>query len=141
MEVDLGIICGCLPSTKPLLARLFPRLFRSSQHSASDRAARNHHSQSFPFQSLSGRDGKGSVAHKSRLEGDANRDEGKSHFAWATGPAVDAEDDEGRLVVPKDGIAVSQEVSVNSGTRLGSKDTDAGSEEWIISGSPKSTLP
>ncbi|KAF2498106.1 hypothetical protein BU16DRAFT_445842, partial [Lophium mytilinum] len=34
-EVDLGIICACLPGTKPLFSRFFPRFLRSSQRSAS----------------------------------------------------------------------------------------------------------
>jgi len=29
-EIDIGIVCGCLPGTKPLLSRLFPRLFSTS---------------------------------------------------------------------------------------------------------------
>jgi hypothetical protein len=55
IETNLGIICGCLPSTKPIMSKLVPRLFAST-HSSTHRSKKTYKvdGQSFPFQSLSG---------------------------------------------------------------------------------------
>ncbi|OCK75112.1 hypothetical protein K432DRAFT_429625 [Lepidopterella palustris CBS 459.81] len=130
-EVDIGIVCGCLPGTKPLLARIFPRLLGSSQHSNSTRIPHHPHSQSFPFQSLSGRDGKGSS-----IQADTdNRGADTNHYAWASGPVADSDGDSSGHIVPTNCIQVSEEVTVDSGAKTPdarSKGEDAGSEEWII---------
>ncbi|RMZ69085.1 integral membrane [Pyrenophora seminiperda CCB06] len=59
LEVDIGIICGCLSGVKPVMGVLFPALFGSSQHSQSGEGTRKtthgrpntHHS--FMFKPLS----------------------------------------------------------------------------------------
>jgi hypothetical protein len=38
IEMNLGIICGSLPGCKPLLSRLFPRMFGSGNYSTMSRA-------------------------------------------------------------------------------------------------------
>lgn len=58
IETDFAIICGCLPSCKPLMVRWFPRLFGSNSETThpSTRKGRSlpPNSQSFPFQELQG---------------------------------------------------------------------------------------
>jgi hypothetical protein len=57
VETSIGICCGCLPSCKPLLSKLAPRIFTSTTNS-NNRSARkkasNVDGQPFPFHSLSG---------------------------------------------------------------------------------------
>ncbi|KAL7772140.1 hypothetical protein CFE70_002093 [Pyrenophora teres f. teres 0-1] len=59
LELDIGIICGCLSGVKPVMSVLFPALFGSSQHSQAGEGTRitaygrpNTH-QSFMFKALS----------------------------------------------------------------------------------------
>ncbi|KAI1528787.1 hypothetical protein PtrSN002B_009401 [Pyrenophora tritici-repentis] len=59
LELDIGIICGCLSGVKPVMSVLFPALFGSSQHSQVGEGTRitaygrpNTH-QSFMFKALS----------------------------------------------------------------------------------------
>ena len=59
LELDIGIICGCLSGVKPVMTVLFPALFGSSQHSQNGEGTRmtgygrpNTH-QSFMFKALS----------------------------------------------------------------------------------------
>jgi hypothetical protein len=56
IETSLGIICGCLPACKPLMSRILPRVFASTNasHPSRQKKASKMDGASFPFQSLSG---------------------------------------------------------------------------------------
>ena len=56
IETSIGIICGCLPGCKPLMTKMFPHFFESTQSATrpSQKKASRMDGQSFPFQSLSG---------------------------------------------------------------------------------------
>jgi hypothetical protein len=53
IETNVGIICGCIPSIKPILSRLFPRLSGSTQSKGgSTNRSKSYGKRSAPFQSL-----------------------------------------------------------------------------------------
>jgi hypothetical protein len=57
METNIGIICGCLPGCKPLMSRIFPKLFRSTEGSSNPQLrnrVRPPNSASFPLKILHG---------------------------------------------------------------------------------------
>lgn len=53
VECNIGIICGCLPSVRQLVARLFPKLLDTSKNRTDTVAG----SQNFPFQNLEAKNG------------------------------------------------------------------------------------
>ncbi|KAF2740037.1 hypothetical protein EJ04DRAFT_559494 [Polyplosphaeria fusca] len=145
VEMNLGIICGCLSGVKPVLAVVFPRFFGSSYKTQTPRTrltyGRGTQPETFAFQPLS----EASNMNKSRERKDevgiAIEDlKDRRNFAWASssgniGPEV-----------PQGAIAVNQVISVhqevrddrdrksdNGGIspRSGGKG-DAESEEWIL---------
>ncbi|KAF2120488.1 hypothetical protein BDV96DRAFT_267591 [Lophiotrema nucula] len=152
VEMNLGIICGCLSGVKPVFAVAFPRLFGSSYKTNSRPTrptyGRTTHPDSFAFQPL--------TDASSRSKSDRKYDEygvaidgvpehkDQRNFAWASSDGdVGAE-------VPRGAIAVNQVVVVNremkddvNSDRQRSRDLggvsprsggkgDAGSEEWIM---------
>ncbi|KAF2264575.1 hypothetical protein CC78DRAFT_516787 [Lojkania enalia] len=145
LEMNLGIICGCLSGVKPVLSVIFPRIFGSSYKTNTDgtRPTYGHTTnvQSFPFQPLS--DVSNSKDRKFDEYGVAievssqnNKDQG--NYAWASSSA------DASSHIPRGAIAVNQSVVVHEETRdehysenggnsvkSGAK-SDGGSEEWII---------
>ncbi|KAJ1323237.1 hypothetical protein MN608_11383 [Microdochium nivale] len=139
LEVNLGVVCACLTSVKPVMAILFPKIFGSSQKSHSNSRsyaqhygqrsgrARTARTQSFAFEQLSsaqrdGRSNKNRTVHQEHL---ASKSDG---FQMADGRHLDHEpqlnnnvwvsisndkgDDQQR--VPPNAIGVSREVTVNN---------------------------
>ncbi|OCK73749.1 hypothetical protein K432DRAFT_339882 [Lepidopterella palustris CBS 459.81] len=127
VEVNVGIICGCLSGIRPLLAHFFPRFFSTtnSNHTGAS-SARNPHSQSFPFQSLSG----GARSGPRRLSSEEDLE--TRNYAWAsTGKPKDEVD-----LHNGEGIEVITAVDVESWSSKGGgrRNTDVSSEELIIGG-------
>ncbi|KAF2713200.1 hypothetical protein K504DRAFT_517170 [Pleomassaria siparia CBS 279.74] len=56
IEAGTGIVCGCLPACKPLMTKMMPRTFVSSQESTHKKSMKTGRfpGQAFPFQSLNG---------------------------------------------------------------------------------------
>ena len=154
LEMDAGIICGCLSGVKPVMAVIFPVLFGSSYKTRSGpsrptygQTGRTAGPDSFAFQPLSDLSSK---SRENRIEStpiDAIGDSGGNkhrNFAWASSNGN--LDVDSRL--PANAIGVHQVVTVeeeDSGnvTPRSERDTkgnglsDAGSEEWIIDHGPK----
>ncbi|KAF2019062.1 hypothetical protein BU24DRAFT_111794 [Aaosphaeria arxii CBS 175.79] len=157
VEMNLGIICGCLSGVKPVLAVVFPRLFASSYKSNSrptyptyGRTTRPG-GESFAFQPLtdaSTRTKKGEV-HIEALNPEDGRHTDQRNYAWAASTA--AEDVDDSHVVPPGQIAVNQVVTIREEEREvdGSSPTplerstkgDNGSEEWIMEEFPNAPPP
>ncbi|KAF1994090.1 hypothetical protein P154DRAFT_586904 [Amniculicola lignicola CBS 123094] len=145
VEMNLGIICGCLSGVKPVLAVLFPRFFASSQHSTLNTNGRtlatygrstHGHPESFAFQQLSNskaKDQKFEVldVDGGKLDTERRMANGQRNFAWASSSG---ELGEGGRGVPVNGIVVDQVVDVSEEQReWGTRGKgDAGSEEWIM---------
>lgn len=152
VEMNLGIICGCLNGVKPVLAVVFPHFFGSSHKNPRSRPtyttySRATHPNSFAFQPLSDV----SAASKSKpppargipIEniGNYDVDGGKDqrNIAWASSTGeVDA-----GAGVPHNAIAVNQVVTVHGEAKESldgarslksakSGKGDGGSEEWIM---------
>ena len=162
IEMNLGIICGCLSGVKPVLAVIFPRLFGSSYAKTSRPTyptyGRNTgHPESFAFQPLSDIStrsnkknqhlGLGSkLDHSVTVENldvedfagdDKMGRNGQRNFAWASASGGIGDGSQG---VPHNAIAVNQVVTVREDTvgtdgattPKSGKAGDAGSEEWIM---------
>ncbi|KAF2501020.1 hypothetical protein BU16DRAFT_555526 [Lophium mytilinum] len=162
IEVNVGIICGCLHAVKPLLSSWFPSIFGSSSGSNAHNVSSKHRSRVanrvFPFQNLDAR-GRLDFTSQNGSSQDPESDKtssralvaGTSIETWAVGGA-DTEEE-----VPAHGIAYSHRVTVNSTinpgelstslqrkekgeqvvgasvvTRSRERDNDAESQEWII---------
>ena len=158
LEMNLGIICGCLSGVKPVLAVVFPRFFASSYktrtyptpygyggESQSRRATGTKGSKPFPFHPLSDV----SNVSKNRDQKFENVDscndstavmnpeyKEQRNFAWASASGMAADD----MEIPSNAIQVQTVVmrdveSVSPGSR--SPKGDGGSEEWIMEDLPK----
>lgn len=120
LEYTIGIICGCLPSVKPLLASLFPAIFGSSHPSHPSRSGaygRSTHNggRSWPLHSLTThkskdtRNGHGTVERVEEVDL-SEAPTASVGYAWAIsgrrGSAAYGNGEDGdRLVgVPKNGI-------------------------------------
>jgi hypothetical protein len=150
VELDLGIICGCLSGVKPVLAAGFPAIFGSSHRSRSggtrpsygDQTSRRTHESFHPLSDLS------SKAREKYLE-DIDLDDSteihqtkpQRNFAWASSNGDMRADSD----VPPNSIAVNHVVTVvEEGSDVMTpksngdhKLSDAGSEEWIMEGPGK----
>jgi hypothetical protein len=150
LEMDLGIICGCLSGVKPVLATVFPVLFGSSYKTRSGatrptygvQTGRTTHGESFAFQPLSDisnsrkQPGK-KLEHAFSVEAlKSVDDKGQRNFAWASSNGNMAADRD----IPPNSIGVNQVVSVEQEetgsitprSEARNKLSDAGSEEWIM---------
>lgn len=155
LEMDAGIICGCLSGVKPVMAVIFPALFGSSYKTRSGgtrptygQTGRTTIRDSSAFQPLSDLSSKSREHRMESLPMDAiNASEGKDqrNFAWASSNG----DLDVASSLPANAIAVHQVVIVeeeDSGNLTppserdikGNGLSDAGSEEWIIDHGPKS---
>ncbi|KAF2031946.1 hypothetical protein EK21DRAFT_61952 [Setomelanomma holmii] len=156
LEMDIGIICGCLSGVKPVLATVCPAFFSSSYRTRSGptrptygvQTGRTAHGESFAFQPLSDisnskKPQSNKLEHAFSVEAlKSADDQGQRNFAWASSS--------GKMEINKDiptnAIGVSQVVSVEQEetgsitpkTDARSKMSDAGSEEWIMDDGPKS---
>jgi hypothetical protein len=155
LEMDLGIICGCLSGVKPVLAAIFPALFGSSYTTRSGatrptygmQTGRNTHGESFAFQQLSdvSSNNKAQVKtleHAFSVEEIKNADnKGQRNFAWASSDGQMGADSG----IPANAIGINQVVLVEeeeAGTHTPGSDvqkrlSDAGSEEWIMDDGPR----
>jgi len=159
IEVNVGIICGCLHAVKPLFSSWFPRVFGSSSGSNAGTYASKHRSRIadrvFPFQNLNS-EGKAEFVSQSgstqKPLADKN-DITPQVKAWVVG-GTDKDAD-----VPAHGIAYSQHVTVDStaksrisstslkgearseqsvgasivlASRNREQDADSSSQEWIM---------
>ncbi|KAF2182202.1 hypothetical protein K469DRAFT_637002 [Zopfia rhizophila CBS 207.26] len=147
VEMNLGIICGCLSGVKPVLAVVFPRFFASSyKTNTHPRPTYGHstHPESFPFQPLSdtsnlGKVKAGKLEHAVSIEAIHPEDKQHRNYAWASSSGdVNPE-------VPHNAIAVNQVVMINREAKddevdpVGSSKSgkgDGGSEEWIMEPDP-----
>ncbi|KAH7388808.1 hypothetical protein BKA66DRAFT_582289 [Pyrenochaeta sp. MPI-SDFR-AT-0127] len=150
VEMNLGIICGCLSGVKPVMAVIFPTLFGSSQRSRSratrptfDHTGQSTKPESFSFHPLSDIPSKNREKH---LEHTYSVDEIKKpkktdqrNFAWASSNGNSGV----ASSIPANAIGVHQVVTVEeeeSGSLTPHSDritkgnnlSDAGSEEWIM---------
>lgn len=158
VEMNLGIICGCLSGVKPVFADLFPRFFGSSYAKTSRPTYATYgrntgHPESFAFQPLSDVSTNKSKSNKNitwKLESTVENLDiedcaaskevgagGQRSFAWASASGgADAAGESGKDV-PHNAIAVNQVVTVRgdmvekSGATM-PRCVDAGSEEWIM---------
>ncbi|KAF2650645.1 hypothetical protein K491DRAFT_125383 [Lophiostoma macrostomum CBS 122681] len=136
VEMNLGVICGCLSGVKPVLAVIFPRFFGSSYGKTSRPTyptyGRNTgHPQSFAFQPLSDISGRSSKKNQhtgasSKIDHNVSvinmdgeefvRDEsmgsptGQRNIAWASASGGDGNGDAESL--PRNAIAVNQVITV-----------------------------
>lgn len=155
LEMDIGIICGCLSGVKPVLSRVFPVLFGSSYKTRSGatrptygvQTGRTTHGESFAFQPLSDisnnkKSQTKKLEHAFSVEAIKSADDkGQRNFAWASsnGDMCASSD------IPPNAIGVNQVVSVEqeeSGSitprsEARNKLSDAGSEEWIMDDGPR----
>lgn len=144
LEMNMGIICGCLSGVKPVMATVFPALFGSSYKSKSatrptydgwtGRSARH---ESFAFQQICS--SKTRDKHIENVESEDMPNVGnkiRRNFAWASSDGVM----NGNAKIPHNKIGVNQEVtieeehsgSVTPRSEMPHKLSDAGSEEWIF---------
>jgi hypothetical protein len=149
LEVNLGIICGCLSGVKPVMAVVFPRLFGTSYKSNSRPTyptyGRSTRHESFAFQPLSDT----SNISKKKLHQDIRVDnievdQGKEgrNFAWASASRDSDAQNTRSLQVPSNAIAVNSVVTIKEEERVATEpaslksgksgEGDGGSEEWIM---------
>jgi hypothetical protein len=162
VEMNLGIICGCLSGVKPVLAVIFPHFFGSSYGKTSRPTyptyGRNTgHPESFAFQPLSDKSARSTKKNQSiglsskqdhnnsvmNMDGEdfagsdlAGSPNDQRNIAWASATGGNG-DLEG---VPHNAIAVNQVITVredpvrmNGATMPNSRKAgDASSEEWIM---------
>lgn len=155
LEMDIGIICGCLSGVKLVLATVFPGLFGSSYKTRSGatrptygiQTAQTAHGEPSAFQSLSATTSNNKqqskkLEHAFSVEAiSGGDDKGHRNFAWVSSNGnMSASSD-----IPLDAIGVNQEVAVEEEeadsptpkSEAQEKLSDAGSEEWIMDHGPR----
>ncbi|KAH7080465.1 hypothetical protein BKA63DRAFT_244406 [Paraphoma chrysanthemicola] len=155
LELNLGVICGCLSGVKPVLATVFPGFFGTSYKTRSGatrptyglQTGKTTHGESFAFQPLSDvSNSKKPQSHKLEHAFSVEAlksadDKGQRNFAWASSNGDIGADHN----VPPNCIGVNQVVSVEqeeTGSMTPRSDaqhklSDAGSEEWIMDDKPR----
>jgi hypothetical protein len=150
LEMNIGIICGCLSGVKPVLATVFPVLFGTSHRSRSGAmrptysipTSRSIHGESFAFQPLSDapsntKSQSKTVDHEFSVKAIQDPNYKKQrNFAWASSNGNMEADPS----IPKNAIGINQVVLVEEeeagsgtpGSEVQNKLSDAGSEEWIM---------
>jgi hypothetical protein len=135
-ETNLGIICGCFQGIRPVLRQVFPDRFGSSGGPSNQNGYGHNtgpHGQSFPFQSLSGREHStnksGTKTDVYDAESPPAEADGKSHFTWVSKGGAPAKP---AIAGPKKSITVSQSVTVDHAPANGTRPRDNDSEEWIL---------
>lgn len=150
LEMNLGIICGCLSGVKPVLAVIFPQLFGSSYKTHSRPTyptyGRATHPESFAFQPLSdisnlSKSKERKLENGVSIEAISPDNKEQRNFAWASSSGDAA------VSVPHNAIAVNQVVTVREEAReepkeegessVKSRKGDNGSEEWIMEEFPE----
>jgi hypothetical protein len=148
LEMNVGIICGCLSGVRPVLVALFPVLFdptyqtrsRVSRPKYGTHSIRSKIAESFAFQPLS--DASNQTPSKivdPDFSVDAIQDPNyrkQRNFAWASSGG-NMDEDSG---IPKNAIVVNQAVLVEQeemgprtpGLEAPKRPSDVGSEEWIM---------
>ncbi|KAF2463195.1 uncharacterized protein BDR25DRAFT_298502 [Lindgomyces ingoldianus] len=150
IEMNLGIICGCMSGVKPVLTVIFPRLFASSYKTNATRPThygRTTHAEAFPFPFLSLSDTSNlskvkdrKLEHAVSIETVSPENTDRRNYAWASSSG--SIDRDVGSEVPMNAIAVNQVVIVHGeakeeimGSRSRSQKSgkgDGGSEEWIM---------
>jgi hypothetical protein len=153
LEMDIGIICGCLSGVKPVLAAVFPGLFGSSYRSRSGathptygiQTGQAAHGEPFTFSGAPGEDFKlqsKKQEHAFSIEAiSGGDDKGHRNLAWASSNGNMSESSD----IPLNAIGVNQEVSVEEEevepttprSEGPYKMSDTGSEEWIMDDGPR----
>lgn len=143
VEMNTGIICGCLPGVKPVLATLFPRLFGSSANTHTRPSYGRSHAYAqggtHPFRSLTDKSNLTKsktrrVEHGVSVEAiELERKVENNNYAWASaGPDLEAD-------MPDNVIAVNQVVHIDRESKVDDASVskgDADSEEWIFRPEP-----
>ena len=149
LELDIGIICGCLSSVKPVMNVLFPALFGSSQHSQNGEGTRatafGHATtrQSFMFKALSEvSSNQGGHVSMTDIEAQSQHSheahEQKQDFAFATVETVEIQSDvPGSMppdpTCPQNSNNMGQEAARREfQADSQSKHLSGESEEWMI---------
>jgi hypothetical protein len=132
MEVNVGIMSGCLPCLRPLLAMIFPAHFAASSAGRSDhpsgRGGSSWHKTPFSKRS----------ANSIKLGSDERSEYAETYEFTNTkseGMKVEAvhQDD----VITENGIRVVKDVKIQHGhPTVGRATHDATSEEWIMRDDP-----
>jgi len=136
VEMDMGIICGCLSGVKPVLATLFPRLFGTNSRERSRATGRSNTSQFHPlsdFGGTSNNNNKSSTTkkleHEFSIQSLTGAEESPRTLAWASAGGERG----ARLGVPAGAIGVESVVEVEEEEEnRGKKGSDSSSEEWIM---------
>lgn len=124
VEVNIGIVCGCLPCIKPLLAKLLPSLFGSTRRASRTTPSGKTGGRSYQFKHIStyhtDKGGSTSVLREEKIDEiieESESDRASTHFL--TKPTLD-HDVRGQMgagtrnsnALPKSGIVVDRTVSV-----------------------------
>ncbi|KAF2143756.1 uncharacterized protein K452DRAFT_224522 [Aplosporella prunicola CBS 121167] len=137
IEGNFGIICGCLPTLKPLAKQMFPRFFKSNSdlaNSSCEHKRQNAYTPSFPFQNITLQEDFG-VRDEMRTTGAGGLSENERFAAWA----ARASKYHSRL--PENGIKLVQTVSLHTDSPPVPRNnlmvpqparSDCGSEEYIL---------
>jgi hypothetical protein len=148
LEMDIGIICGCLSGVKPVLAAVFPGLFDSSYRTRSGatrptygiQTGQTTHGEPFALFGVPGSDFELQSKKQERATSieaiSGGDDKGHRNFAWASSNGNMSESSDN----PLNAIGVNQEVVVEEEeaepitprSEAPYKTLDAGSEEWIM---------
>ncbi|KAH7414485.1 hypothetical protein DE146DRAFT_37055 [Phaeosphaeria sp. MPI-PUGE-AT-0046c] len=155
LEMNIGIICGCLSGVKPVLAKVFPVLFGSSYKTRSGpsrptygtQTHRTAHGEPFAFHQLSDvpsnkKSSTQKIEHTFSVEAIQGGDnKAQRNFAWASSNGKMGADSG----IPSNAIGVNQVVSVEEEdarsmtprSDVQKAVSDAGSEEWIMDDGPR----
>jgi hypothetical protein len=147
VEMDMGIICGCLSGVKPVLARLLPSLFGTTSYKTPTRPTyasrgRNHSNSFHPLSDFnisssnynSNKPSTKKLDHAFSVQSLTGQDDSAHrNFAWASSDGNMCADSR----VPANAIGVDQMVEVveDTGDGVDGKKMlgdDASSEEWIM---------
>lgn len=85
IENSVGIICGCIPGCKPLLAKLAPLVFGSTNATSGTQSNSGYRrrtiiaNQTFSFQTLGGGDGTSTKEEKQVVDGDGSLSPSQCH--------------------------------------------------------------
>jgi hypothetical protein len=143
VEMDMGIICGCLSGVKPVLARLLPSLFgTTTSYKTPTRPSYAYQSNAFhplsDFHQTSSKQTSSTkkLEHAFSVQSLTGQDDSAHrNFAWASSDG----DMRGNSRLPANAIKIDQVVEVVEGAgegrdrkKMSGGDDDASSEEWIM---------
>ncbi|KAK7191614.1 hypothetical protein DPSP01_004781 [Paraphaeosphaeria sporulosa] len=124
VEVNIGIVCGCLPCVKPVLAKLLPSLFGSTGRTSRTTPSGEARGPSYQFKDLSAhhadKGGSTAVLREERIEEileESESDGASTHSLTKPVVEYDARGHKGpanrdSIALPKNGIIVDRTVTV-----------------------------